>query len=114
MSIQKENGQRGENLAIEYLINNGYEIIERNWRFKRSEIDIIAKVDKILIFVEVKSRNDNRYGFPEEFVTENKILKMQEAAEAYIEQHNWHGELRFDIIAVENKNEIKHFEDAFY
>lgn len=114
MSKQQENGLKGEELAVTYLLKQQYEIVARNWRFKRSEIDIIAKKENKLIFVEVKYRINNEYGFPEEFVTENKILKMHEAAEAYIEQNNWQGELRFDIIAVENENEIKHFEDAFY
>lgn len=110
----QEIGKNGEDSAVAYLENLQYVIIERNWRYKRCEIDIIAKQNTILVFVEVKSRKNNMYGFPEEFVSTSKIDKMQEAASAYIEQHNWQGELRFDIIALENNHKIKHFEDAFY
>ncbi len=110
----QEIGKNGEDSAVAYLENLQYVIIERNWRYKRCEIDIIAKQNTILVFVEVKSRKNNMYGFPEEFVSASKIDKMQEAASAYIEQHNWQGELRFDIIALENNHKIKHFEDAFY
>lgn len=109
----KNIGNNGEILAQEYLVNKNYLILHTNWRFKHAEIDIIAKDKNIIVFVEVKYRKNKNFGYPEEFVTKNKIKKMHEAAEAYIEQYNWNGELRFDIIAIEDKN-IQHFIDAFY
>jgi putative endonuclease len=107
-------GEEGEISAQEFLKAKGYAILFTNWRYRRSEIDIIAQDGKIVVFAEVKTRNNTSFGHPEDFVDEQKIKKMQEAAEAYIEQFNWHGELRFDIIAVEKNNVITHFEDAFY
>lgn len=107
-------GEKGEFYAREFLKNKGYEILFKNWRHKRSEIDIIAKDKNCVVFVEVKTRNNTAFGKPEEFVDKRKIKKMQETADAYIEQFNWHGELRFDIIAIEKNNKILHFEDAFY
>ncbi|MFN8283924.1 MAG: YraN family protein [Chitinophagales bacterium] len=114
MQKTAEIGKKGENLAKEYLLNKQYLILHENWRYKRSEIDLIAQDGKIIVFVEVKSRKTNHFGHPEAFVTKHKIKKMQEAAAAYIEQFNWQGELRFDVISIENNKDITHFEDAFY
>ncbi|MCC6583167.1 MAG: YraN family protein [Chitinophagales bacterium] len=109
-----QTGSTGEILAQEFLKNIGYTILFTNWRYKRSEIDIIAQDGKVIVFVEVKTRTNLSFGHPEDFVDANKIKKMQEAAEAYIEKFDWHGELRFDVIAIEKNNVITHFEDAFY
>ena len=103
-----------ETFDEEYLKNKNYTILFMNWRYKHSEIDIIAHDGKMVVFVEVKSRKNNQFGNPEEFVTKQKIKKMHEAAEAYIVQFDWKGELRFDIIAIESNKDIMHFEDAFY
>lgn len=107
-------GQVGENLAIQFLLAKNYIILHTNWRHKRSEIDIIAQKENCIVFIEVKNRNSNYFGYPEEFVTLNKIKKMREAADAFIEKFDWKNELRFDIIAIENNSKIKHFIDAFY
>lgn len=109
----KKIGNEAEKMASDYLLKKSYEILFTNWRYQHAEIDIIAKKNSIIVFVEVKFRKNNHFGYPEEFVSKNKIRKMKEAAEAYIEQNNWEGELRFDIIAIQNQN-IEHFEDAFY
>jgi putative endonuclease len=107
-------GTKAEILAREHLKNKNYEILFTNWRYRHAEIDIIARHGNTLVFVEVKCRNSNVFGQPESFVDDRKILKMQEAAEAYLEQSGWEGELRFDIVSVEKENVITHFEDAFY
>jgi len=114
MQKTSQTGSSGEYLAQEYLKNKNYTILFINWRYKRSEIDIIAQDGKVIVFVEVKTRTNLSFGRPESFVDANKIKKMQQAADAYIEQFDWYGELRFDIIAVEKNNKITHFEDAFY
>ncbi len=114
MQNNAKTGENGELLAKEFLLQKKYIILKTNWRFKRSEIDIIAQDKNIIVFVEVKTRNNSSFGNPEDFVTAHKIKKMQEAADAYIEEFNWQGELRFDIIAIEKNNKITHFEDAFY
>ena len=111
-------GADGEALAKSFLEEKGYEVIAMNWRHKRSEVDIIAKDKKVIVFVEVKTRNNTAYGHPEEFVNKNKIKKLREAADAFIEQTDWKGELRFDIIAIHKdstqKFVIEHIEDAFF
>ncbi|HMY43626.1 MAG TPA: YraN family protein [Chitinophagales bacterium] len=107
-------GINGEAVALNFLKNLNYTILHTNWRHKHSEIDIIAQDGNCIVFIEVKTRNSNKFGYPEEFVTANKIKKMHEAADAFLEQTNWQNELRFDIIAIENYARITHFIDAFY
>jgi putative endonuclease len=108
-------GKVGENRASEYLEANGYEILERNFRHKRAEIDLIVLwQNELLIFVEVKTRNNSNYGEPETFVTENQMLQIQSAADAYIHDINWEKDIRFDIVTINRKGEINHIHDAFY
>ena len=114
MKNKAEIGKNGEKLAREFLLNKKYVILEVNWRYKRSEIDIIAQDKNVIVFTEVKTRNNSSFGNPETFIDATKLKKMREAAEAFIEQFDWKGELRFDIIAIEKNNVITHFEDAFY
>jgi len=117
MSDNIKRGKRGEELAMNFLIEKGYEIVEKNYRFKRSEIDLVVKKDDVLIFVEVKMRSSASHGFPEEFVDRKKQLKVLEGAEQYMVETKWHGPVRYDVISVRGsgaKPEIRHFEDAFY
>ena len=116
MHKKDELGNKGELLAAKHLQNQGYEIQRRNYRYKLAEIDLIAKNDELLIFVEVKTRSEINFGFPEEAVDAKKEAKVGEAAEYYVFENNWVGEIRFDIISVVfgKKVEIKHFKDAFY
>jgi putative endonuclease len=108
-------GAKGEKTAVEFLTKAGYEILETNWRWKRCEVDIIARIQNELIFVEVKTRNNTSYGLPEESVSEAKQQKLLEAAEAYIEQSNYKGEIRFDVISIiRSKKEVLHIKDAFF
>ena len=107
-------GIQGEKMASAHLMEKGYEIIICNYRYKHSEIDIVAKIDDILVFVEVKARSSSSFGNPEEAINEKKIAKIIQGAEHYIYDNDWHGRIRFDIIAVElPSNKITHFEDAF-
>jgi putative endonuclease len=107
-------GNRGENLAADYLKKKGFDIVARNYRFKRCEIDLIARRDNWTIFVEVKTRSSLSYGQPEEFVSTQQARRIFEAAEEYIFSTNWHGHIRFDIVSVKLGPipEIMHFEDA--
>lgn len=109
-------GQQGEDLATRYLEKKGYQILARNFRYKRAEIDIIAQKDKLLAFVEVKARSSDVFGYPEEFVDEKKATLIIGAADHYIEKNQWEGLIRFDIISVMLRPRItlRHFEDAFY
>jgi len=108
--IQK--GLAGEVKACGFLEQHGYEIRERNYRAGKGEIDIIAFKDNCLCFVEVKYRKNNRYGFPEVFVTEKKLRMIQQTAEAYVYQKEWHGRIRFDVIAITGTEAPVHITDV--
>ncbi len=111
-------GQSGEQLAADYLHSIGYTILFSNWRFRRTEIDLIALDKNALVFVEVKSRKSNPFGDPASFVSDRKEYLMQEAAAAYMEQYHYNGEIRFDIIGIlffsETEYQLKHYKDAFF
>jgi putative endonuclease len=108
-------GSKGEQLATDFLENNGYKILEKNWRSGRYEIDIIAEEKNILVFVEVKTRTTDYYGYPEESVNKTKQDHILQAAEDYVIQHNINKEIRFDIVSIiinGNIQKIYHVVDA--
>ena len=113
-----ELGKKGEEIAVKYLKNKGYHILETNWRFRKAEIDIITKHNEVLIFIEVKTRSDNYFGRPESFVTDRKRELMADAASVYMEKINHDWEIRFDVISILYHNpahqSIDHFKDAFF
>ncbi len=109
-------GKQGEEIAVKYLTDKGYEILERNWRNRHKEIDIIAKDGKDLVIVEVKTRKSNSYGEPDLAVNKQKQRLLIYAANAYIYRYNLDIDTRFDIISIyfrEGKPIIDHIEDAF-
>lgn len=112
MSLNLALGMKGENLAADYLTERGYELMAKNYRASRGEIDLIVYKDQILVFVEVKLRNGSSFGFPEDFVNTAKQEKVIQTAEFYIEEIDWQYDIRFDIVAVSG-NKIEHFIDAF-
>ncbi|WP_299817851.1 YraN family protein [uncultured Pontibacter sp.] len=109
-------GQNGEQTAAAYLIELGYTILQRNYRHKRAEIDIIAQQDDVLVFVEVKTRTSATFGYPEMAVSTKKEVQLLAAAEEYIYQTGWEKEIRFDIIAItlSPQLEVHHIMDAFH
>lgn len=116
MAAHNELGKKGEDKAGQYLVANGYEILEHNYQYGKGEIDIICRKDDLLIFVEVKTRKTNAWGYPEMAVTKKKASLMMRTAYAYMEKVNHEWEIRFDIIAItmhKEGEELKHFEDAF-
>lgn len=117
MSSKQALGEYGESIAQSTLIEQGYEILEMNWRHRRAEIDIIAKKDGIVIFVEVKTRSQDYLGKPESFITSRKRAMMADAASAYCSAINHTWEVRFDYISIlvhnDDDYELKHFKDAF-
>lgn len=116
MSTSKK-GKQGENLAANFLINHGYKILKENYRHKRGEIDLIAQKNDLLVFVEVKSKARDKFGFPEEAVNSKKEEMIISTADQYLFEADWQGSIRFDIISIlgeGDKIEITHFEDAFY
>lgn len=117
MAEHNQTGIDGEKLCSIYLIEKGYEILEKNWRFQQAEIDTIAKKEDMLVIVEVKTRKSNYFGEPEEFVNKQKQKLLIKAANAYIEKNNLDLEVRFDIVSVlvtGNNHRIHHIEDAFH
>ena len=111
-----ELGKRGEDLAVEYLIKLGYQILERNWRSGHKEIDIIAMKGDTLVAVEVKTRKSNTFGEPDIAVGVMKQRMLAWAADAYVRYRNLDVEVRFDIISIiinEQGEHLEHIEDAF-
>jgi len=109
-------GSNGEDRAVAHLRQQGYTILQRNYRVGKAEIDIIARKDGILVFVEVKTRANDHFGYPEESVSSRKQRMLLNAAESYIIQTGWEQDIRFDIIAItlSNPPELFHIEDAFH
>ena len=106
-------GNYGEALAVKYLTNLGYNILDRNFTSKMGEIDIIAEDGEYLVFVEVKYRTDTAYGLPFEAVTKAKQRKIKKTAQYYLLRHNaFDKDCRFDIIDVQG-DVIEHYKNAF-
>ena len=109
-------GHIGEEFACKYIFNKGYQILERNFRLKTGEIDIIAKKDDLLVIIEVKTRSNINYGYPYESVNKKKQDKIIKTALYYVKLHCLKNtQLRFDVIEVYlgKKNKINHYENAF-
>ena len=117
MKNTKELGSEGEIIAINFLTQKGYKILDRNWHFGHLEIDIICLNNNILVFVEVKSRNSDYVVKPELSLSKKQQSNLIKAANTYIDIKNIENEARFDIVSVvthpEGK-EIKHIKEAFY
>lgn len=112
-------GRAGENAAEKYLKRKGYQIIDRNYRCKKGEIDLIVKKHDTVAFVEVKTRNSMKYGVPSESITEAKKKHIRSTAFWYINTNNIINvdmDLRFDVIEIlrsDSRQYIKHIENAF-
>ncbi|MCI1958563.1 MAG: YraN family protein [Clostridia bacterium] len=113
----KAKGDFGERLAARELVKKGYEIVKRNYRKRDGEIDIIAKKDNLIVFVEVKLRLGTQNGMPSEAVDAKKQMKIIETAKNFISEKNISDfEFRFDVIEilVLEKIYIRHIENAFW
>lgn len=117
MAEHNELGKLGEELAVEHLKEQGYEILETNWRFDKAEIDIIALKENTLAIVEVKTRSSIEFGLPQDFVKPKKIQLLVKAVNEYVEKNDLDVDIRFDIIAItkmQSKYNIEHIQEAFY
>jgi len=117
MAEHNELGKLGEELAVEFLQNNGYDILETNWVFQKAEIDIIAQKENVLAVVEVKTRSSIDFGLPQDFVKPKKIQLLVKAINEYVISNELDVEVRFDIIAISKEDKdfkLEHIEDAFY
>jgi len=117
MAEHNEFGKKGEEKASEFLRKEGYIILEKNWRFGRDEIDIIARDKNELVIVEVKTRATDFFGYPEDFINKGKMKRLVRVASEYIDQKNIEMECRYDFVSIvmnKKKFEIRHIKDAFY
>ncbi len=100
-SSTRAQGAAGELAAAEFLKQNGYEILERNYYYDHGEIDIVAKEGAALVFVEVKSRRSSAFGLPEESVTPKKQALIRRTAEGYVTERGiTDTDCRFDVVSV--------------
>lgn len=110
-------GDKGEDEAVKYLVGKGYEIVQRNYSCKFGEIDIVAKQNNTLIFVEVKTRKNNYFGEPQEFVDYRKLERMNMAMDCFLNNYKLVNEynLRIDVIEITSDNSggftLNHIED---
>lgn len=94
-------GKKGEKLAIQYLQEKGFTILERNFRAPWGEIDIIAREKSALCFIEVKTRKTLRFGHPYEYVNKKKQQKIILTAQTFLSKKNLHSEeIRFDVVSI--------------
>jgi len=111
-------GRQGEDLAAAFLQKRGLTIITRNYRAYRGEIDIVAKDNDTLVFVEVKAGRSDSYGEPETWVTERKQQQIAKIALAYLQEYDIHDtDCRFDVVAIkfsDGEPKFKHIKDAFW
>lgn len=116
MTNNIEKGKKGELIAKNHLISNGYKILDINHRNKIGEIDIIAMDKDILVFIEVKTRTSIKYGYPYEAVNRKKQEKIIYSSLLYIKQNRLENyQLRYDIIEVylTVNTKINHIDNAF-
>ncbi|MBD3184020.1 YraN family protein [Candidatus Poribacteria bacterium] len=120
LNLRKRLGEKGESVAAKFLKRKGYSIIEKNFSCKLGEIDIIAEKDNTIIFTEVRTKNTDEFGTPQESITPNKIKHISRVALYYIKANKlFKRSCRFDVIAVNYANNFKkpsveHIENAFY
>ncbi len=118
MAEHNELGILGEEIAVRYLQDRSYAILERNWRSGRLEVDIIARIDDQMVIAEVKTRTDGFLESIGEAVNKKKQNLLIRAANAYIVKKNMDLDVRFDIITVifegKTKFQVQHIENAFY
>lgn len=117
MSDSYDWGKKAEQLAADYLLRKGYLIRERNWRPKMSktEIDIISQIDNVIIFIEVKARQNTDFD-PADAIDRRKIQALIRAGRAYLNLMQYDYEFRFDVVTIsgtEDNYTIDHLEDAF-
>ena len=117
MAWHNDLGHLGEDMAVEYLQQNGYCVLERNWKNKgRKEIDIIAIKNDVVVFVEVKTRRQGSATTPISAVDGRKQHRICLAADSYLKTHRIDFDYRFDIICIvynEKASRLEHIEDAF-
>ncbi len=117
MATHNDLGKKGEALALEHLVNEGYSILEKNYRYLKAEVDIIAQKEQCLCVIEVKTRSTPDFGNPQDFVKPKQIQLLVTAVDHFITTNQLDLEVRFDIIAIimnKQGTRLEHLKDAFY
>lgn len=113
---QQQFGEKSESLAVKKLKKEGYKILERNYRTRLGEIDIIAEDGEVITFIEVKARRSESYGTPQHAVTPIKQKKISMVALSYLKEKNQFGKrARFDVVTInpESSNKVSIIKNAF-
>lgn len=114
---RKQRGAAGESLAMRFLEREGMKILQRNYRYERGEIDIVAEEGEEIVFVEVKARRSKAFGEPEDAVTDQKQEQLRKVAEGYLFEHELSDRAcRFDVVAIffhNGRAEFNHIKNAF-
>ncbi len=122
-------GNKGENVAAERLMSEGYEVLARNFRNKWGEVDIVAKtqrksiqgslpcMEEVVVFVEVKTKTGEEYGEPWEMINKHKLKQVENMGHLWCEEFDYHGLCRIDVVGVwldieGNIERIEHWEDV--
>ncbi|MER3498457.1 MAG: hypothetical protein C4308_07385 [Chitinophagaceae bacterium] len=118
MASHNDFGKQAEQMAVDFLLTKGYEILHRNWKHSHYEIDIIGMKDKILRIVEVKALQSTDVCFPEESVTKKKFNYLLKAADEFLYQHPQYTDVRFEILSItihpNNQPEYFLIEDVYF
>lgn len=121
MKSTTEKGRFAEDIACRFLESNGYTILDRNYRFLGSEVDIVAFIENEIVFVEVRSKQSSKFGHPEETVSKSKQKAIIQAAEAWLYERRMEGaRIRFDVLAIltdysaDTNQVVEHFRNAFW
>ncbi|MUH36504.1 endonuclease [Zobellia amurskyensis] len=117
MGEHNEFGKEGEKLAADFLLEKGYEILYKNYRYLKAEIDIIAQKENVLAIVEVRARSNDQIIPIAETITPKKIKLLVTAADYYITENDLDVDVRFDVITILKNSKIfkiEHLESAFY
>ena len=111
-------GDWGEGKALRYLIDQGYQLLTRNWRTREGEIDLVMNLDSTIVFIEVKTRKTNRFGTPEEGITRGKQERLRKTCRAYLQENDYENrDWRIDVVAIEATSigeitRLDHYENA--
>ncbi len=110
-------GRRGEELAARQLQEKGFKIVSRNWRCETGELDLVALDGACLVLVEVRTRRGRSLGTPEESITPAKQMRLIDLSEAYVQESEWPGDWRIDVVAIEMDRRgrvlrVDHYENA--
>jgi len=104
-------GQAGENLAVKRLLQTGYQILDRNFKTRLGELDIVVLDQNEVVLVEVKTRTGPKFGLPEEAIDRKKLVKIQQAGQIWTCRHPWLPQpSRIDLVAILG-NKIKHYKN---